>query len=92
MNSTINATKLTTTVGNDGWGSLWQYIAYMIEGLTIGGSNLFIVIVILRFFALRSAKEYLIVGGLSLADACYLIGYLLAGEFELIENGAIPKY
>ncbi len=66
-------------------------ILYIIEGLVIGGSNLIIVITVVRFQALRNNKGYLILMGLSFADTCNMSGYALAGMYISV-TGQINGY
>ena len=64
----------------DDWQMLWVSTTYGAQGVVIGISNLFIVFVVLRFKALREAKEYLVIMSLSLADGCNMLGYALGGN------------
>lgn len=77
---TNNSTKVFASADERGWEFLWYFVATLIQGLVVGGSNLFIVLVILRFKALRQAKEYLVIMSLSLADGIHMIGFIAAGR------------
>ena len=74
----------------DGWENLPAYISYSIQGFLIGSGNLLIVLCILRYEALRSNKEYIIMMALSLADTINMTGFLTAGLFN-IHNSFFTK-
>ena len=63
----------------DGWENLPAYLSYSVQGFVIGSSNMLIALSILRYEALRTSKEYLIMLGLSLADSFNMSGFLAAG-------------
>ena len=64
----------------DGWENLPLYLLYSVQGLVISGGNMLISLSIIRYEALRTSKEYLVMLSLSLADTCTLGGFLVAGK------------
>ena len=76
----------STTWSYDDWQMLWVSIAYIAQGVVIGASNFFVVFVVLRFKALREAKEYFVIMSLSLADGCNMLGYALGGNKRNFKN------
>ena len=69
----------TTTVlaGRD---TLWVYVIWGIQGITMSITNMLIVCAILRYQALRQTKEFVILLGLALADFCQMVGYAIGGK------------
>ena len=70
----MNASNESTLPTEDiSWDKIWVYIAYVVVGVIVGGTNLFVVFLVLHFKALRTSKEYLVVLSLSLADGCNMM-------------------
>ena len=84
MNGTNESNYASIALLDDGWALVPVFMAYIIEGVIVGGTNLFIVIIVLYFKALRGAKEYLVIMSLSLADGCNMFAYIIAGNIRQI--------
>ena len=76
----MNQTTVSSS-SSDGYKNIPMYIAYVIQGLVTGSCNLLIVLCIVRYKALRRAKSFIIVAGLSLSDWFDQTAFFLAGKF-----------
>ena len=76
FNNTTEITSVLTT----GYNLIWVYVIWICYFFTTSIPNMVIAVTVMRFKALRTRKEYLIVAGLSFADSLNIAGYSGAGK------------
>lgn len=80
--SYLNNTNTTNQLpkGMNLWNNVPWYMIFVLEGCVIGGSNLITAMSVVRYEALRSAKQYIIMMGLAFADFLNMMIFLSAGK------------